>query len=134
MKYTADIVIRDGPRVLMIVRDKNPYKGHYALPGGHVDGDETAAQACVRETREELTVDVAENQLRVVGTYGAEGRDPRGPYTTTAFLYTGPCPTSFAAGDDAAEARWVTYDAIQSGAVAVAFDHRRIIADAFRME
>lgn len=37
----------------------NPSKGQYALPAGFIESHETGAEACVRELREELGIDVS---------------------------------------------------------------------------
>ena len=44
------------PSVLFTVRTKtvSSHKGHVSFPGGHMEKDETAEQAAVRELREEL--------------------------------------------------------------------------------
>ena len=51
------LVICDGEgRILLEVRAKEPRKGFLAFPGGFVDPDETAEDACLRECVEELGV------------------------------------------------------------------------------
>lgn len=51
------LVICDGEgRILLEVRGKEPRKGFLAFPGGFVDPDETAEDACLRECVEELGV------------------------------------------------------------------------------
>ena len=44
--------------VLLEKRAKEPQKGFLALPGGFIDGDESAESACVREVKEETGYDV----------------------------------------------------------------------------
>jgi len=46
------IVERDG-KILLVRLNYGPRDGHWALPGGLVEADETAEQAAIRETREE---------------------------------------------------------------------------------
>ena len=44
---TADCVVvttEDVPKVLLIQRGTEPYKGHWAIPGGFMNMDETAEQ------------------------------------------------------------------------------------------
>lgn len=46
------IVERDG-KILLVRLNYGPRDGHWALPGGLVEADETAEQAAIRETQEE---------------------------------------------------------------------------------
>ena len=52
------IVERDGA-VLLVRLNYGPRDGHWALPGGLVENDETTEEAAVRETKEETGFDVA---------------------------------------------------------------------------
>ena len=53
------IIIQDKYKnVLFEVRAKEPKKGFVALPGGFVDGDESAEEAIIRECREEIGVEI----------------------------------------------------------------------------
>lgn len=66
----ADAVVTQAGHVLLVRRRSLPGKGLLALPGGHVDRDEAAFDAMVRELREETGIKVPEAVLRgsVVGS------------------------------------------------------------------
>ncbi|MDY6779255.1 MAG: NUDIX domain-containing protein, partial [Halobacteria archaeon] len=53
-----------------------PYEGSWVFPGGMVESDETARQACVREVHEEVGMSVEATEF--VGLYDDPGRDERG--------------------------------------------------------
>lgn len=113
-----------GPEVLLIQRANDPFKGHWALPGGFVDEHEDLEAAAHRELQEETGLTgLSMNQLRAVGT---PGRDPRGH--TISVVYVAACPAhpcGVLAGDDAAAARWFPLDDLPS----LAFDHTEILAN-----
>lgn len=52
------LVIQDAEgKILFERRGKEPRKGFLAFPGGFVDPDESAEEACIRECREEIGVE-----------------------------------------------------------------------------
>lgn len=53
--------------VLFEKRAKNPRKGFLALPGGFVDPDESAEQACFRECREEIGIEPV--SVKYIGSF-----------------------------------------------------------------
>ncbi len=98
-------VVTDGQgRLLMIQRGHDPGAGLWSIPGGRIEPGETDAQALVRELLEETNLQV--KMGRLVGSVQRPGlggtvldiRD----YAATV---TG---GTLRAGDDAADARWVT--------------------------
>ena len=101
-------VVRDeNDRLLVIQRAHPPSEGMWSLPGGRVEPGETLAAAVRREVFEEtgLHVDVGD----VVGAVELAGTSGQ-VYAVTDFAArvadgTAPHPV---AGDDAADARWVT--------------------------
>ena len=54
----AVIIVNNLGQVLFEVRAKEPKFGMLDLPGGFVEHDESAEQACIRECREELGIDI----------------------------------------------------------------------------
>lgn len=60
----SDAVIMQAGHILLVRRKSLPGAGMLALPGGHVDRDETALDAAMRELREETSIKVPEPVLR----------------------------------------------------------------------
>lgn len=130
--FTADVVAVDPDgRVLLIQRRWEPFTGRWALPGGHVDPGEGSRKAAARELAEETGVRVDAADLTPIGTYDAPGRDPRGRYSTDAYLARVPADTVAVADDDAANVRWVDLGtALEDDSLA--FDHADILRAAAR--
>ncbi|HXF54181.1 MAG TPA: NUDIX hydrolase [Hyphomicrobiaceae bacterium] len=124
---TVDCVVVDrAKRVLLIRRRHPPFQGCLALPGGFVDIGETVEDACRRELFEETGLRVG--RLTLVGVYSRPDRDPRGHTCSVAFLARARS-TKVSAADDALAAQWVG----DWRRTELAFDHRKIIADAMRL-
>lgn len=109
--------------VLLIRRGIDPFKGHWALPGGFMRIDESAEQCAMRELREET--DYSTDSLRQFHTYSGVGRDPRERVVTIAF-YALVKMGAVRGGDDAEEARWFPVSQLPE----LAFDHALILHDA----
>ena len=84
---TVDVVILtiedDTLKVLLIQRDKPPFEGMWALPGGFVEIDESLRRAAWRELKEETGVHAA--FLEQLGAFGHPDRDPRERIITIAY-------------------------------------------------
>lgn len=122
---TVDVIIEVGHDIVL-VRRRNPPLG-WALPGGFVDRGESVAQAARREAKEETGLDVELTEL--LGVYSDPARDPRGLFTIST-VFIGRASGSPQGGDDAAEARAVSLEALPPDVV---FDHPTIIADYRRL-
>jgi len=77
---TVDIVLfsfsRRELRVLLIKRNRDPFKNHWALPGGFVNKNERLEDAAARELFEETGLKGI--YLEQLYTFGDPGRAPRG--------------------------------------------------------
>jgi 8-oxo-dGTP diphosphatase len=128
-RIAADAMIVDNPRkprkVVLITRKNPPHEGMLALPGGFLDPDETIEQCCIREAKEETSLDVA--IVRIVGVYSDPKRDPRGRTVSATYL----CKRvggEVKGSDDASSAAW--YDVKPLKHTALAFDHSKMLDDA----
>lgn len=121
---TDGVVFVDG-EVVVLERDRPPYEGSWVLPGGLVEPDETAREACAREVREEVDLDV--RPLGLVGLYDEPGRDRRGN-VSAAFVCV---PTGDGDPRPREEARRVR-TAPPDDLPEMGFDHQRIVRDAVK--
>ncbi len=127
---TADCVViakENEPKVLLIQRGNEPFKGQWAFPGGFMNMDETTEQCAVRELEEETGLKV--NEIKQIGAYSKVDRDPRGRTVTVAYLVVIDKAEAVKGGDDAAKAQWFPLSALPK----LAFDHEEIIKDAKRL-
>lgn len=123
----AVLTIRSGSlAVLLVRRNEQPYLGYWALPGGFVRPEESAAEAASRELAEETGVVAFSGHLEQLKTYSAPHRDPRMRVVSIAHVALAPDLPDPKAGGDAAEASWRPVASIGE----LAFDHARILADA----
>ena len=115
------------PKVLLIQRGSEPYKGCWAFPGGFMNMDETTEQCAIRELQEETGLKV--NYLHQVGAYSKVDRDPRGRTITVAYLVIIDAPVEVKGQDDAAKAQWFPINNLPP----LAFDHEEIMNDAIAL-
>ena len=126
---TADCVVmtREAePKVLLIERGDEPFKGCLAFPGGFMDMDETTEQCAIRELEEETGLKVC--KVYQIGAYSKVDRDPRGRTITVAYIAIVDEPLAVSGQDDAAKAEWFSLSALPQ----LAFDHYDIMQDAIR--
>lgn len=96
------IVVHDGA-LLLVRRRRPPAAGKWSVPGGRVERGEQLRDAVAREVHEEtgLVVKVGELAGRV------ERIDDEHHFVILDFFASVKGATAVAAGDDAADARWV---------------------------
>jgi 8-oxo-dGTP diphosphatase len=126
---TADCVVitkEKQPKVLLIQRGIDPYKGCWAFPGGFMNMDETTEQCAIRELEEETGLRVSD--VHQIGAYSKVDRDPRGRTITVAYLAIIDKPVQVTGQDDAANAEWFPLSALPE----LAFDHVEIMQDAVK--
>lgn len=110
-------------KVLLIKRARDPYQGHWAIPGGFVEPEETLEQAALRELEEETGVKLTQcQQLRV---FDAVHRDPRERVISVVHWTVVDAAEHRPQGsDDASEAAWFDLAALPP----LAFDHAEVLA------
>jgi 8-oxo-dGTP pyrophosphatase MutT (NUDIX family) len=103
----------DGAELLFIQRTEHPedpWSGHMAFPGGRVDdGDEGPVAAAIRETREELALDL-ETEGKLIGRLSdvpAVGRGRPLPLVIEPYLFQIHGDPEFVPNHEVAAAVWV---------------------------
>jgi 8-oxo-dGTP diphosphatase len=127
---TTDCVIfgydtKEGLSVLLIKRGIEPFKDHWAFPGGFIKMDEDAETGARRELKEETSLETA--HIEQFGCFSEVNRDPRERVITIAY-YALVKKSEVVGGDDASEAHWFPIDNVPP----LAFDHDRILRVALK--
>ena len=124
---TIDIILVENSNsnnILVIKRNKDPFKDYFSLPGGFVNEGEKVEDAVRREAEEELLVEV--EPIDILGVYSDPHRDPRGHIMSITFIVkiiTG----ELKAGDGVAELKWIGINNL--GNIKIGFDHLKILSD-----
>ena len=123
---TADAVVitqKEPRKVLLIERGGEPFKGHWAFPGGFMYMDETTEQCAFRELEEETGLQLTE--AKQIGCYSDVDRDPRGRTLSVAYLTLVEDELPVKGQDDAKQAKWWPINDLPE----LAFDHSEILND-----
>ncbi len=123
---TVDCVVfgldEEDLKIILIQRDRDPYKGQWALPGGFVHIDESLEEAAMRELKEETGI--GNVFLEQLYTFGAVQRDPRGRVISVAYYaLVNLRDHKIKAATDARDAAWFSVDDIPM----LPFDHNKIL-------
>jgi len=126
-RLATDGIVRRGDEILLVKRAFDPFKDRWAIPGGFVEFGETVETAVVRELREETGLNVVPKSL--FGVYSDPKRDPRGHTITIVYL----CEViggTLGGDHEVLEIKYFPVRALPP----MAFDHEKIIHDAFKVK
>ena len=121
---TVDTIILEDNKIILIKRLNNPFKDHWAIPGGCVEYGEKVEDAAVREAKEETGLDIELTKL--VGVYSDPNRDPRGHTVTVVFL-SKIIGGTLKSDSDAKDAKFIDIKELKN--MELAFDHDEILKD-----
>lgn len=105
--HGAGAIVFERGRILLVRRGREPAMGQWSIPGGHVEADESSAEAVVRETREETGLHV--RVVRYVGTVTRQASDVD-EFVIDDFLCELIISGEPIAADDALDAQFVSVD------------------------
>ncbi len=132
LKLTVDAVVfgyDSTPKisVLLVKRLYEPYKDHWAIPGGFVEEGESLERAVHRELEEETGVNIG--YLEQLYTFGTPNRDPRGRVVSVAYFgLVKPDTFKISASSDAKAVEWFDINQLPQ----LAFDHHEIMEVAIK--
>jgi len=110
------IVFTFEDKVLFTVRNVDPDKGKWDLPGGFIDPGENAEEAACREIKEELGIEVKPNDLKYITTSPNNYLYKNVPYRTMDIFYECALNTdviSITAEDEIQDLIWVKRSEIE---------------------
>ena len=120
-KLGAIAVLLHEGRFLMAERGKDPGRGLWGFPGGHVEFGETGLEAAVRELREETTVLAEALQYLTCVDVIAEVH-----HFLIAAVMCRYLDGTARASDDAANVRWMTLADLEAGILPLSPDVLRV--------
>ena len=114
------------PQVLLVKRGYDPYHGYWSLPGGHIDRNETAEHAAVREVKEETNLDFTPTFVRYFDEI-----IPERNIHAVVIVFVGPgTGTVKPQPEEVTDISWFDLGTAQS--LELAFYHNTILADYVR--
>lgn len=137
---TASVVVLfgGGERVLVIERDREPYMGMFALPGGFINAMlERLERTGAREMGEEVKVRPGEDQLILIDVRSTPFRDERGHVIDHGYLWIVSAEleervlAALQAGDDARQV--IVKPVAEVLSAGMAFDHDQPLIKALEM-
>jgi 8-oxo-dGTP diphosphatase len=125
VKTTVGAIIlnreNEEPRILLTRRGYPPFKGQWCLPGGHIDSNETARQAIIREVKEEVGLDFDAKFFRYFDEIIPEKK-----IHAVVLIFTGRTTGEpQTQSDEVSELRWFKFAEVRS--LQLAFQHNQII-------
>jgi 8-oxo-dGTP pyrophosphatase MutT (NUDIX family) len=99
------IYIKD--KKLLAVRSKN--KDAYYIPGGKREGDETDIQTVIREVKEEASVDIIPDSLKLVGEFQAQAHGKEEDIIVKITAYFGEFTGELKPDSEIEEINWLSY-------------------------
>tara|TARA_B110000503_G_C7128463_1_gene405745 strand:- start:1423 stop:1839 length:417 start_codon:yes stop_codon:yes gene_type:complete len=110
------VIIKHEDKILFTVRNIDPDKGKWDLPGGFIDPDENAEQAACRELKEELGINLLPSDLKYIATSPNNYLYKNVPYKTLDVFFEYEISSNeinIAAEDEIKDLLWLTKKQIQ---------------------
>lgn len=117
----AAIINNDEGKILLTRRNVEPFKEQWCLPGGHIDANEKAFEAVIREAKEETGLDFEAEFFSY-----ADEIIPEYDWHAVVIVFTGRGIGEIAAQvGEVADIEWFSLDEALS--MSLAFEHNKIL-------
>ena len=117
----AAIIRNEEGEILLTRRNVEPFKGQWCLPGGHIDENEEALEAVIREAKEETGLDFEAEFFSY-----ADEIIPKYDWHAVVIVFTGRGIGELAAQvGEVADIEWFSLDEALS--MSLAFEHIKIL-------
>ncbi|MGB7873493.1 MAG: NUDIX hydrolase [Anaerolineales bacterium] len=117
----AAIIRNEEGEILLTRRNVEPFKGQWCLPGGHIDENEEALEAVIREAKEETGLDFEAEFFSY-----ADEIIPEYDWHAVVIVFTGRGIGELAAQvGEVADIEWFSLDEALS--MSLAFEHNKIL-------
>jgi 8-oxo-dGTP diphosphatase len=117
----AAIITNEAGKILLTKRSVDPFKGQWCLPGGHIDENEKALDAAIREAKEETDLDFEAEFFTYVDEI-----IPELSWHAVVIVFTGKGAGELDAQDgEVADIAWFSLEKARS--ISLAFKHNKIL-------
>lgn len=123
----VDVVVIHNDKILLVKREKPPFKNKWVLPGGFVEINEDVKQAAIREMKEETGIDI--ELIGIIGVYSKPERDERHTISIGFLAFPKGDVSIVAQKGEIKEAKWFDLSKIPK----LGFDHDEIVKDAIEI-
>jgi 8-oxo-dGTP pyrophosphatase MutT (NUDIX family) len=118
--YKAGGIIIKGRKLLV---ERSVGKEFFIAPGGQIENDETAAQALVRELKEEFQINVDEDSLEPFGDFSADAAGRAGVTVHMQIFLVKKWSGEIKPDNEVEEIHWLTSDNPENLPIGSIFEH-----------
>lgn len=126
VKVTVGCVIEKDGKILLALRNHEPFKNCWCLPGGHIDYGETAIDAVKREVKEETGLQI---KPRFFGYYDEISKDIK--WHAVVLIFVSGCSGEIKIQEkEVKDIGW--FEKEETFKLPLAFVHKEVLEDYFK--